>query len=106
MEFSTPTFDKPNYENYKLSDFRDLVGDLVKNSETLKDKVIAVGNNGIKINILDAIENKGLSEYADGANDRTLDAINCLIEIYDELKKDTPNGDFIEQTIEDLKEYL
>ncbi len=99
-------FGEPKFEMKQPNEFRDLVEDLVKNSETLKDRVISIGGIEEKINILDAIEGKGLTDYADGADDKTLDAIHCLMAIYDELKKDEPDDDFIEETVERLKEYL
>lgn len=92
MKFDEQSFDKPRYEGYELSDFRDLVGDLIKNSGTLEDKVINIGGHEEKINILDAIEGNGLSEYAEGGDDKKLDAIHCLTAIYDELKKIHPTA--------------
>jgi hypothetical protein len=55
--------------------------------------------------ILDAIEQNKLSLYRI-VGDREHNAVDCLISIYDELAKEEPKEDFIEQTIERLKEYL
>lgn len=101
MEFNEPTF-----ETKKSSSFRDLVEDLVNKSETLGTWVNPT-NPDDKMTVIEAIEKDDLATYAGQyASDKKLDAIHCLTSIYDELKKDKPDDDFIEETVEHLKMYL
>lgn len=100
------TFGEPKFEVKKPTEFRLLVEDLVKNSYLFGEWVNPVDPDE-KMSVLDAIEKNELSLYmGERANDRELDAVNCLTAIYDELKKSSPDNDFIEETVEQLKEYL
>ena len=97
---------EPKLEYKQSSDFKGLVEDLINKSITLKERPDPINKNS-KLNILDAIENNRITDYTgDNANDKELDAINYLIAIHDELKKPSPDNDFIEETVERLKEYL
>ena len=82
----------PNKESQNAT-FRGLVGNLFT-----EDAIFGR-------DILDAIEQNRLSSYPIHG-DRQRDAVECLIHIYDELAKEEPEEDFIEQTVEQLKEYL
>lgn len=97
---------EPKFEGEKSSRFRQLVEGLVDKSEVLDD-----WTNPTKpeetMSILDAIEKNELSLYAgERTSDKELDAINCLTAIYDELKEEEPDEEFIKETVEQLKEYL
>ena|SRR3989344_1301065 len=84
--------------------FRGLVGNLVEGSDLFPIKTI--GKNE-QMTILDAIENNEVSLYVpERADDKMLDAVHCLVTIYDELKKQEPDQDFITSTVKQLKEYL
>lgn len=103
--------------------FRELVGGLLKESslfqtnppratlgrEYTQAEKLAIEKD--RLGILEAIENNDVSAYIDEyfggrPSDRVLDAVECLIHVYDELKKEEPDKDFIASTVEQLKEYL
>lgn len=89
------------------NEFRGLVEGLLKGSDIFP--VISVGDKGEKMSVIDALEKNELSLYVDysgNSSDKKLDAVHCLVAIYDELKKPDPDHEFVEQTIEQLKEYL
>lgn len=98
---------EPKFEGGdQLHDFRSLVESTVKDSEVLTDWV-----NPIKpeetMSVLDAIERNEVSLYiGKRPSDRKNDAVNLLVAIYDELKKPTPDQDFIEESVERLKGYV
>ena len=84
--------------------FESLVKSLVAGSSTLPAKSLGPDT---KLGIIEAIERNEVTLYvSDSAGDRVLDAVHCLTAIYDELGKDEPDEDFVEQTVEQLKEYL
>lgn len=103
--------------------FRDLVGDLIKESSLFQfsQQRSTLGGEYTEVEIrdmenertavIDAIEKNEIAYYLDknfGPNPSTerIDATDCLIHIFDELKKEEPDQDFIASTIEQLKEYL
>lgn len=64
-----------------------------------------------RIAVLTAIENNDLSGFIDTRfgsrpSDGVMDAVHYLTTIYDELKKDEPDQNFVAQAVEQLKEYL
>lgn len=84
--------------------FESLVESLVKGSSLFPEKQITPDE---KLDIVKAIENNEITLYlGNHAGDRILDAVHCLTAIYDELGKDEPDEDFLNQTVEQLKEYL
>jgi len=86
-----------------FSSFRGLVGHLVENSDLFPVK--KVGEE--QMSILDAIEKNEITLYVpERASDKMLDAVHCLISIHEELEKEEPDQNFIESTVERLKEYL
>ena len=92
-----------NLNPERAVEFRRLVENLVKNSSLFPLKTIGKEELGI----LDVIESNEVTLYVpENASDRMLDAVHCLIEIYDELGKETPDEDSINQTVSLLKEYL
>ena len=109
---------EPTFEISQNQRFRQLVESLLKKSNQFSDFITsrnlearsAEEKNNIENNrtkIIKAIENNELSEFiGENASDKTLDAVSCLTSIYDELGKDKPDEEFIEKTVEQLKEYL
>lgn len=88
----------------KNKEFERLVGHLVAQSSLFPDKKLTPST---KLGIIKAIENNEVTLYvSESANDRTLDAVNCLTAIYDELGKDSPDRDFLIQTVKQLQTYL
>jgi hypothetical protein len=84
--------------------FENLVGKSVANSSLLPNKLLSPTS---ELGIVTAIENGETSTYLGNcANDRTLDAVHCLLAIYDELGKDEPDEEFISETVTRFKEYL
>lgn len=84
--------------------FESLVGDLIKKSSLFPDVELLPDDT---LSIMNAIENNEASTYTGSrASDQMLDAITCLNAIYDELGKEDPDEDHIEQVVEQLKEYL
>jgi len=97
---------RPKFEGERNSRFRQLVEDLVDKSETLRDWINPI-NPEETMSVLDAIEKNELSLYGGRSTwDKKIDAMNCLTKIYDELKKENPDEEFIKETVERLKEYL
>jgi len=97
---------EPKFEMKQPTEFRELVESLVEGSGLFKDWVNPT-NPDEKMSVLDAIEKNELSLYmGERASEQKIDAVRCLTAIYDELKKSGPDSDFIEQTVERLKEYL
>lgn len=102
MEVSSPE----NKKEAQNRIFRQLVGKLVKESSLLLPKTNPV-NPKEEFDIISSIEKNEVSLYAGNyMNDKALGAIRCLVAIYDELAKDKPDKEFIEETVEQLKEYL
>ena len=86
------------------SRFRELVAGIVEESDSFPPKEIGEGET---LSIIDAIENNEVSIYVGGhPSDRMMDAVTYLLAIYDELKKAEPDQEFIDRTIDELKEYL
>ncbi|MDP3954170.1 MAG: hypothetical protein Q8Q06_01995 [bacterium] len=101
MEIPTSPEEKKQKQN---QEFERLVKTLVADSSSLPAKELSSGK---KLDVVSAIENNDLSFYVgERVSDKTKDAIDCLIAIYDELAKDEPEHDFIEETVEQLKGYL
>ncbi len=84
--------------------FESLVNGLVAQSSLFPEKQLSPDT---KLGIIESIEGNEVTLYlGSSASDRTLDAVHCLTAIYDELGKGEPDEDFLEQTVERLKEYL
>ena len=97
---------EPKFEVTQNQRFRQLVEDLVDKSETLSVWVNPT-NSDDKMTVIEAIEKNDVSTYTGQyAGDKKLDAIHCLTSIYDELGKDKPDEEFIEETVKTLKQYL
>lgn len=87
----------------KKSMLRDLVGDLIKDNPKFGKKKIG----STEMDVIDAIEANEVTFYLHtNPGDDFIDAIHCLHAIHGELEKNNPDEDFIERTIEQLKEYL
>jgi len=61
--------------------------------------------------IIEAIEKNDLSFYIEknfskNPSNKVIDAVHCLTTIHDELEKESPDENFISDTVEQLKEYL
>lgn len=112
---------EPTFEINQNQRFRLLVEDLLKKSYLFQKtppkammfstdeekKAMEKAMETERVGIIKAIENNILSSFVPrNADDKTLDAVSCLTSIYDELGKDEPDKKFIEQTVEQLKEYL
>lgn len=101
---SPEQFGSPERKDTRNQRFESLVKSLVAGSSTLPEKSLSPDT---KLGIVEAIERNEVTLYVDqSAGDEVLDAVRCLTAIYDELGKDEPDEDFIEQTVEQLKEYL
>lgn len=89
------------------SEFRNLVEGLLKESNLFPVVTIPSGSEE-KMSVIEAVENNELMLYIElaGETDERLDAVHCLVTINDELEKPDPDHEFVEQTIEQLKEYL
>ena len=97
---------EPKFEMSRDVRFRQLVENLIEQSGTFEIWTNPI-NPSEKMSVIDAIEKNELSIFiGNHARDKKLDAVYCLIAIYDELKRDKPNEDFIKETVEHLKEYL
>ncbi len=86
--------------------FRMLVEDLIEESSLLPEWVNPT-NPDEKMSVLDAIEGGEATLYLDEyASDEQINAVTCLFSVYVELENEEPDDDFIQDTIEQLKEYL
>ncbi len=89
--------------------FRQAVGNLLENSELFPVVAIPGSVTGEKMSVIDALEKNELMIYLElsgSKSDKKLDAVSCLTAIYDELEREKPDQDFIDGTIEQLKEFL
>ena len=100
------SFEEQKFEMKEPTKFRRLVGDLIEGSDLFKEWVNPV-NPDDKMSIIDAIENDRMAEYTGNkVGGKKLNAIECLMNIHEQLKKPDITEEFIEQAIEQLREYL
>jgi hypothetical protein len=113
---------EPKFEANQPTRFRQLVEELLSESNLFQSSQQRAWSSGEyddfvkklkeekkeeRTKIIEAIEKNELSSYlGERPSDQQSDAANCLVAIYDEMKKPNPDEAFIEQTVAQLKEYL
>jgi hypothetical protein len=95
---------KNEAESGKNARFERLVRDLLAGSDMFPEKQLTADT---KVDVMTAIEKNLTASYVGARSDgKFLEGMDCLVAIYDEVHKEQPDEAFIEETVEQLKEYL